>query len=174
MGEQANRASIVGPPSEMARLADGERLLIRALRHWIAGAQPGSGRQRRLVERAMLDRFGAADAQVALAGLARLVEIVCVDAVGRLSYHPPCCPCAHPDELRLIGPVAAARAGRPEIAYWRACSLVSAEAAGDLVTVAESLAAIFSAHGFALPLRPGPADGPGIPRPPGLAGTTLH
>jgi hypothetical protein len=96
-------------PTETTEIADDDRLIAWALRHWVLGH--ADDRHWSLVWRELAGLHGGEAASEAVTALAAVVRTICDHARRGFVHHQPCCPCLAPDEYRLIAFLGACLAG---------------------------------------------------------------
>lgn len=152
-------------PVRLDGLAEGEQVVIRAFRRWVAGGEGGNDAWNHIAA-----RFGGRPGRPIMAALILLVERLRESARRPIRHHAACCPCLSADEVRLLSLIAIAGIGRIDRARSLAADLIGLDlgVAGaahqpeslDLAEAAHRLATALSRHGVATHDRPGvPRDG---------------
>lgn len=143
-----------GPlPTRVDRLDPAERLLVLALRRWIAGWVSGDLRQWERVWDDFSRALGAGTGREALTAFSGLLSTLRGGARRPIRHHQPCCPMLHADEVALVSVVASAQHGEAAAAARRACWLVRGGACAPLAAHAAELGARLAAAGLFLPDR---------------------
>lgn len=138
-----------GPePALLSELDLPERLMVWACRCWIA---PASFEEHILRE--FSRRFGAREAEPALAELGRFMEVLREGTRRALYFHHPCCPCIGRDELGILGLLAATQAADTEAAHVAAMALTRPSGIGALLSRARRLAGRMADNDLFLPAR---------------------
>lgn len=140
-------------PTALAELASGERLIVRAFRHWVVGLEGQAGHHWSLVWNDFARSLGARDGRRALTAWSALVRHLQGAARRTIRYHHPGCPCLGPDEVALVAFLAACQGDDRRLARGLAEWLVTPEAAGGLLQVGLVIADCLREHAVALPAR---------------------
>ncbi|HZD24718.1 MAG TPA: hypothetical protein VE631_00535, partial [Alphaproteobacteria bacterium] len=88
-------------PASFGQFEPAEQLVLWALRRWIVGLADMAENQWTLVCRLLTRRFGKADGEVLVRGLARYLHTICCHPRRPLRYHQPCCPGISGDEIAM-------------------------------------------------------------------------
>jgi hypothetical protein len=145
-GERESRSGT--GPALLSELELPERLVVWAFRCWIAPVSLEG-----YIRREFARRFGAREAEPALAEFARFVEALHEGARRVLYFHHPCCPCIGRDELGILGVLAATQAADAEAAHVAAMALTRPSGAGALLSRARALAGRMADNNLFLPAR---------------------
>ena len=139
-------------PSRTADLAESERLILGALRYWLAGLTDNSGTALSLAWNDLARALGAERARAAMSGLIGLVR-----AMGHLRrplrHHRPCCACLSGDEMAILSVVSACQSNDWTRARGLAEWLILPEGTGGLLEQGMRLASVFKEGGLVLPAR---------------------
>ncbi|MFZ5792361.1 MAG: hypothetical protein ACOY3L_16840 [Pseudomonadota bacterium] len=135
-------------PTLLAELELSERLIVWAFRCWIAPVSLEG-----YILREFARRFGAREAEPALAEFARFVEALHAGARRVLYFHQPSCPCVGRDELGILGLLAAAQAADAQAAHAAAMALTRPSGTGALLSRARRLAGRLADNDLLLPAR---------------------
>ena len=141
-------------PGHKAELAEGETVVLQALRRWIAGSRCKDPRLWSLAWNDLAVALGSEPGRDALTALIAMVREICGHARRPLEYHLPCCPCVCADEACILALVGACQRREPEAAFGLAEWLVLRDGIPGLLDAAGRLAAVLSAQGCTLPSRP--------------------
>ncbi len=142
------------PPTSVAELAAGERLLLWAYRLWLEGLIGRAPARHERVWRGLSRELGPARARRLLTALSRLIYRCVQAAAGEIAFNPSCCRRVGADEHRLLGLVAAAGRAPRTLAEARAAGLLRGGRGGELVAPAAEIAAVLEEAGYGLPSRP--------------------
>ena len=137
----------------MMELEASERLIVWAVRRWVAGLRCNDGAQWQLVGREFRRQFNGQDGIRALAGFARLIDGLQHGARRPVRLHRACYPFLSADEVHLVCFVAACQAPVSAVARVRAEWLVRLEGVGDLLQAGTQLGNLMHRHGLTLPQR---------------------
>lgn len=148
--------ALAARPASMSELAQSERLIVRAYRHWVLGLRENAGEHWSLVWSELARELGPAEGGVALSAFAALVLELQRDARRTLYHHQPYCPCLCADELALVGLLNACQQGKWLRARALAEELVNADAVGSLLDAGSrfTLALARRGHRFQRRLEP--------------------
>ncbi len=139
-------------PSQMAELADSERLILSVFRHWLVGLSDKSGSRLSLAWNELARELGAARGRTAMSALIGLVR-----ALGHvrrpLRHHRPCCACVSVDENALLSFLATCQRKDWPLARSQAEWLVVPDGVGDLLESGIKLSAALDSGGQSLPAR---------------------
>lgn len=147
-------------PLDLAALSPPERLVVEAMRWWIAGLRATSAAPWSRAWNDLAVRLGPEDARSAVAAVAGLARALLEHARRPIAPHPPCCARVNADEMRLVSLVAACQGGDGPRARAGAEWLVEPDGVGDLLAAGTRLAAALSRHRLHLPARGRPAGPP--------------
>lgn len=139
------RRAAPGGALPVAVLGPSARLAVSAFRHWIAGLRYEDARVCALAWNELAAALGAQTGREALCALDHLVHAIAFHGRRPFRYHPPCCPFAGADELRLIALIAACRERDQEAVRTRAECLVTPNGLDDMLEAADSLARALAA-----------------------------
>jgi hypothetical protein len=140
------------PPSRLAQLSGVERLLLWAVRRWIAGLSGHDYAQWEQVSQCLESQLGYAEGHTATAGLARAIQAICCHARGRFDFGPACCGQVSADEALLLALIAAEQHEDPA-APLLASRLVGDDGCAMLGDGAQDIAGAFLRCGHRLPDR---------------------
>ena len=159
-------------PSRTADLSEPERLVLSAIRHWLAGMGDGNSRAMAVAWNDLARTLGGTRGRVAMSGLIGLIrEMRHLRRAFR--HHQACCPCVTGDEMVVLSFVAACQRDDWPRANGHAEWLVTAEGVAGLLEHGIRLAGALGAGGQVLPMRlQGPP--PHAAAPPAAAAVTIH
>jgi hypothetical protein len=145
------------PPTLVAELGAGERLLLWTWRTWLDGLAKRDAERQERAWTNLSAMLGPAEARALLDAVSRLIYRCVHAARGEIVYHPNCCRRVAPDEYRLLGLVAACAAGDANTAEHHAAILLRGGATAGVRDAGTRLASALVAAGHTLPHRPADA-----------------
>jgi hypothetical protein len=133
---------------DVSELALGEQLVLWAVRKWLEGVQ-----HLPMVRRGFLLAGPGRHEHDAFAAFERFYAALEGNCRRDLWFHRCGCGCVSPDELAILGLIAAQQAGDPGSAWGHGQSLVLDRAFGELLRATRDLAQALTERRLILPLR---------------------
>ena len=144
------------PPRRLDELGETEAMVLRCLRHWLAGFQHQDHLAWSMAWNDLAGSLGAQRARLALTALTGLVRALCGHRRRIISYHQPCCPCLGADELSVLSLIADCQSDASgETAHLRAAWLVTPAGVPTLVAAARRFSDSLGEHELRIAGRQG-------------------
>jgi len=135
------------------RLNTAERMFVHVFRHWVAGNAEANAAHWSFAWTALTPVFGDSAAMEIISAVETLVRALSRHSTQPIAYHQPRCPCATPDELRLVEMVAAAQSHEWRTTAQLAEELIGTDGCGHIIACVARIALVMAERNYLFALR---------------------